>query len=337
MSRTPTITGLGSALLDIEYSGTAEMLAEMGLSPADTVFVDAAEQRRLKEFFAQRCRSPHVSGGGSSANSLTVAALAGVRAYMLSMVGDDHEGRQYREDLLKADVRLVSPAEVEGETGSCLVVIDETGERTMSSYLGCCLNMSDAIVDEDIVGDSDWLLLEGYCLAGEGGTEALFKAQRLARENGVRIALSLSSAILAQEHRATIERLLEIGLDLVLGNEAEALAATGTENVEAAVDQLASLAPMAVATLSERGALLATGGESWHERIEVVQAIDALGAGDAFAGALLATLALGYPLREAGHLGCLAGRIQVQTAGPRLGSEGRGEISRHFQQLRQPA
>ncbi|MGI9345722.1 MAG: adenosine kinase [Gammaproteobacteria bacterium] len=321
----PHITGLGNALCDLEFKGSKIILKELNLEPGDTLLASQNEQQNRRKTLEEAFGTPHLCSGGSVANSLVVAACAPVDCTLVSMVGADSEGSNYRNDLGQAGVELVTSTEAVAQTGNCLAVITGDGQRTMSTYLGCNEEISPQLTQtpdaRSTIANSDWLILEGYLLANKDSMSAMEDAQKWALQHQTKIALTLSSALIAKNEYKSLERLLENGVDLVIGNESEACAACDCEDPQTALALLTKFSPQVAITLSERGALLATSNKVWHYQTEPVVAIDSLGAGDAFAGGLLTALALGHSLEEAAKWGCAAGATCVQNWGARL-SEG---------------
>jgi 2-dehydro-3-deoxygluconokinase len=112
--------------------------------------------------------------------------------------------------------------------------------------------------------------------------------------------------------------------DLVFASAADCESLFGTSGVEAALDSLGRLgAGEAIVTAGRDGASVSAGGERLHvPAVTLAEAVDATGAGDAFAGAYLAWRSAGRPPEEAA---LTAVRVASQTvtfvgALPRTGS-----------------
>ena len=330
MSDKASIVALGNAVLDLEFRGGASLLHKTRLRLNDTVLASHQEQTQRRYVLETALGQPTPMSGGSAANSLTLAAAMGVDCALMSRLGDDPEAEHYRQDLQQAGVQLLAPEKGSGRTANCLAVITPDGERTMSTELGCCAELDSKALHPKVIADSDWLLLEGYCLSSEAGRKTVFEAQQIALEAGTKIALTLSSALLAKSQRDTISQLADAGLNLIIGNQSEAQAVTHSRDARKSLETLARQAPMVAITLSGEGALCNFNGEIWVAPTAVVQVEDSLGAGDAFAGALLGGLALGRDAHTAVHWGCLAGTAQVQCRGPRLHPGLRGKLLQVF-------
>jgi ribokinase len=107
-------------------------------------------------------------------------------------------------------------------------------------------------------------------------------------------------------------------------NEGEAKALLGVDE-ETVVDaenlaaRVGRLARSAVVTLGPAGAVLAQQGAIKHVPAEQVPVVDTTGAGDAFTGALAATLCQDADLLAAVRRGVAAGGFAVSRAGARAG------------------
>ena len=79
--------------------------------------------------------------GGSAANVIAAACRAGGEARFIGQVGDDATGRNLT-DSLRADGASVIVGR-SGRTGSIIVLLDPTGERTMLSDRAACTDLAD--------------------------------------------------------------------------------------------------------------------------------------------------------------------------------------------------
>ena len=103
--------------------------------------------------------------------------------------------------------------------------------------------------------------------------------------------------------------------DLLLPNEAEALALSGAGTLERAASSLAAGGQRLVVKLGERGALCADGAGRDRVSLPPVVPVDATGAGDCFNAGLIAGLLGGLSLPRAAALGCAAGALSTRAAG----------------------
>lgn len=119
--------------------------------------------------------------GGSAANVAAFAAASGVPTRFLGQVGDDHAGTWLVEELAGhgVDVRTVR----KGRTGTIVVLVDRTGERTMLTDRGAATGFAgapDGVLDGVLVLHVpaysvavDPLATTTYSLLGDAGTRNL--------------------------------------------------------------------------------------------------------------------------------------------------------------------
>ena len=92
----------------------------------------------------------------------------------------------------------------------------------------------------------------------------------------------------------------------MFANEDEAMELAGTDNFADAVQMFKKIARKFAITRGSEGALLFDGIMDFEIRPNKVKAIDTLGAGDMFAGAMLYGLSQGMNFQQSGDLAALA-------------------------------
>ncbi|HEX5949719.1 MAG TPA: PfkB family carbohydrate kinase [Actinomycetota bacterium] len=248
-----------------------------------------------------------VQPGGSAANAAVWGAWSGARTALYGRVGDDLGGRILREALLERGVEPHLRVDAEAATGTMLVV-HEAGERSMVADRGANARVSSADLPDAIraaaVLVSGYLLLDRECRPG--GLAALERAE--ARYVGV------DPASWPLVEGFGVERFLSetAPANVVLANELEARTLTGEEG-RAAARALSEHYAIAVVKLGDEGAVVCVGDEVLDAPAERVSEVDPTGAGDAFDGVFLASLARGAPPAEALRRACRAGALQVSS------------------------
>jgi sugar/nucleoside kinase (ribokinase family) len=216
-----------------------------------------------------------VRPAGSAFNAAVSAAAAGADAAVIGTVGDDPGGRMILAELaargLHAEVTVA-----EGPTGTFLLA---DGEIRVDAGVSHTVVLPDRI-------EADAVLVSGYL-----PTATIEAALGQARASWV----ALDAARLSR---------LPAGGNAVLANEDAARRLTGADPDEAAL-ALAEGRRLACVTLGARGAFAAAGGRLEHVEPPAV-AIDGPGAGDAFAGAFLVSLARREEMPDALAQACQA-------------------------------
>jgi ribokinase len=252
--------------------------------------------------------------GGKGANQAVAAAAAGADVAMLGAVGDDPAGARMTEDLRRRGVNTESVRTVDGvSTGTAYVTVTSDGENTIVLDPG-----ANRFVDAASVEAAWSALPPARVLLSllEIPLDGVITAVRFAAERGMRSVVTLAPA-------QPVPGELLSGLDPLLVNEHEAAFLLQTDDlgghVLEAARELLRLGPKSVVvTAGAAGAAVADGATArLLPAVPVAEVVDTTGAGDAFAGALAASLARGEDLDAAVAAGLRAGADAVQRVGAR--------------------
>ena len=300
----PDILAIGNALVDVITTADPAFLAQHAIPKGTMRLIAADEAERLYGIMG----AGREVSGGSAANSVAgVAALGGSPAF-IGRVAADQLGEVFAHDIRAAGVAFATPPMVDGPpTGRCLIVVTPDGDRTMSTYLGACQELSEADIDAAAVGAARIVYLEGYLWDPVGPRAALRKAMALARAAGVKVAFTLSDVFCVEAGRDDFRALLGTHVDVLFGNENEVKALYRTDDLGGAMTELATHATITVVTRSEKGAVVVANGERIVVPAEpVARVVDTTGAGDLFAGGFLHGLAQGRSLADCARIGGIA-------------------------------
>ncbi len=323
---------IGNALVDQEFKIHDDFLEKHQLQKGTMQLANEEQQAHLYADLRGSQDYQGMTSGGSAANTCVAYSALGGASFYACRVGIGEMGQEYLRGLGHANVHTseLSIAD-EGITGSCLVMVSPDAERTMQTYLGVSADLSVGQVDYEILKRSKWLYIEGYLSTSESARHAVVQARQVAREHGVKIALTLSDPAMVEFARSGLEELVGDGVDLIFCNEHEAMMYTKTSTPEDAFHMLLKISRVVVITLSEKGAMVGTANQVEHIAGRLVQAVDANGAGDAFAGAFLYALQQGEDLKTAGRLAVLVSSEVVSHYGARLSVEQYQALKQQFQ------
>lgn len=270
--------------------------------PGETVLAESVEQQF----------------GGKGANQAVAAARTGATVTLVGAVGDDAAGRSYREHLVLEGIATDHVAIVAGgRTGAAHVYVDSRGENLIAVDRGANGRVALAALPA-LLAKADALLVQFEC-----GLAVATAALELAARQRVRGVLNAAPADPAFPWGAQ-------RIDTVIVNEHECRGMLGAEPSEIARLSAAARRDL----LHGRGMdhLVVTRGAAptLHVALEAVEEVptlrvdprDTVGAGDTFAGALVAELAAGreWPaaLRYANAAAALSTLgVGAQTAMPR--------------------
>jgi ribokinase len=224
------------------------------------------------------------SPGGKGANQAVAAARMGAKVSMVGCIGDDDAGRQLRRALEAECVEVSHLRVIPGQaTGQALITVADGGENTIVVAPGAnaLLSVEDVRAAADVIGAADVLLMQL-----EIPLEAVAEAARIARARGRSVILNAAPAQLLPRDILAL-------VDVLIVNRTEAAILLGMDTTldpaRLAV-RLPGLGPLTqIITQGALGAILTHKGRPRRVPTVRVQAVDSVGAGDAFCGALAAS------------------------------------------------
>jgi pseudouridine kinase len=282
----PDVICIGGATLDRKYRALAPLQADTS-NPA----------------------SGAMSFGGVARNVCETLCRLGIRAGLMTLVGDDDSGRALVDQLkaLGADVNLV--AVMSGHrTAEYVAVLGP--DRSLA------LGVADMAIFDAFTADhldrlrphfdaARWLFADCNLPA-----PVLAGLIRRARRSKVRLAVDPVSVAKAARLPADLS-----GIDLLALNrrEAAAVLAVDFDAALASRNLLARGAAAVVLTDGAEGMLVSCGGEQTHVPSERVEVKDVTGAGDALIAAVIAGLINGKSLPEAVAAGAQIAALTVAS------------------------
>jgi len=232
--------------------------------------------------------------GGKGANQAVAAAAAGPQVAMVGCVGDDEGGQAYRARLALLGIDVSGVRVVEGApTGHALIAVSDDGENSIVVIPGANDLLDGREVDAvDALGPGDVLVVQL-----EVPREIVCVAVRRAAGRGARVVLNTAPY-------AALPADVVALADPVVANEHE-------------------MAALAEAGAEPRSLLVTFGanGAAWDgvtapaHAVAAAEVVDTTGAGDAFCGALAASLASGAERGAALEAALAAGAAAVRHPG----------------------
>ncbi|NLD74431.1 MAG: carbohydrate kinase family protein [Chloroflexi bacterium] len=250
--------------------------------------------------------------GSSSGIFAAGAARMGLRVLFSSCVGDDLLGHFLVEALAEAGVDTthvrIDPAVKTGAT----VLLSRGQDRAMLTYLGAIAAVGPEDVREEWYAQARHLHVASPFLLARL-RPVMRDMMRCAHEAGATTSLDTNWD---PAGRWEIDDLLE-HLDVFLPNTAEALAISGRETVEEAMEVLGSRTRVLAVKAGAEGAYGAERGAAGVVRMpaQAVQPVDTTGAGDTFDAGFLGGWLRGQPLEECLALGAVAGALTTTQPG----------------------
>jgi len=278
--------------------------------------------------------------GGSPTNAACGAARLGLKAAVITRVGDEHMGRFIREQLTAegVDIRGVI-TDPERLTALVLLGIRDQERFPLIFYRENCADMALAPddIDPEFIAEARCVLASGTHLSHPRTEAATLRALDLARESGARTILDLDyrpnlwglsghgdgenrfieSAAVTAKLQGTLAR-----FDVIVGTEEEFHIAGGASDT---IDALRNVRDVSEAALvCKRGAAGATAFEgpvpaSLDEGVSgesfAVEVFNVLGAGDGFMAGLLKGWLTGEDWAETLRIANACGALAVSRHG----------------------
>jgi len=230
----------------------------------------------------------HARPGGSAGTFARSAAAHGAAVTFIGAVGKDDIGDLLERSLVNAHVipHLVRSPLPSG----VIVALQRGGEHSMICSRGANDALSCDSVSLDLLADSDHLHVSGYALLSAAQWPAVERALGLARQYGLTVSVDPPPENLIKSFGvgSFLERIPR-GTWL-FPNESEGRILTDEGTPEAIVDRLAQRADVGALTLGAAGSIAWRGGERDAQGAVSIEAATTVGAGDMFAGALVAGL-----------------------------------------------
>jgi len=261
-------------------------------------------------------RTLAIHPGGKGANQAAAAARAGATVRFAGRTGRD--GAFVLEALRNCGVDTTPSRIDEGSSGTAFVQVTPSGENAI-----VIVPEANARFDRDDLSRALDAVRPGDLVVLQNETALLAEAIVAAADRGARVWLNAAPAepgLLA----LPLER-----LDALLVNETEAATLAGHATPADALDRLCTRfeTALVVVTLGAAGAIAGRGDARWSQSSFPVRAIDTVGCGDAFVGALAAATAGRHPLARALREACAAGALAATKAGAIPSLPTRAEIA----------
>ena len=319
---------LGNAIVDVIASCDDDFLNENAIIKGAMNLIDA---ERAESLYAAMGPAIEMSGG-SAGNTAAGAAALGSRVGYSGKVARDQLGTIFQHDIRALGVAFdTEPLDGPPPTARSMIFVTPDAQRSMNTYLGACVEMGPADVDEAKAAGAAITYFEGYLWDPPEAKAMIRETARIAHENGRRVAMTLSDPFCVDRYRAEFLDLIRNGtVDIVFANADEARSLYEVDDLDEATERLGREAALAIVTDGENGSTAMRGSERASVKAWPIEAArDTTGAGDLYAAGFLAGLTRGLDLQLCARLGSFAAGRIVEQIGPRpaasLGDEARAK------------
>ncbi len=251
------------------------------------------------------------AAGGKGANQALAARRAGASVRMVGAVGRDEFAAPALDLLDRAGTDLSSVAQVDGPTGTALILVGGDGENMIAVVPGANGTVSPEQAKNAVSGSAkgDFLMLQL-----EVPVASVRAALEAAKARGVRSVLNTAPLI---PEAAELARLA----DIVIANETEFERLVGRDNLSASEREEMLLrmhgdtGQTLIITLGADGVIAAEGSLLHRTKGLKIEPVDTVGAGDTFCGYLTASLDAGLDFDDALRRAAVAGSLACLKAG----------------------
>lgn len=233
--------------------------------------------------------------GGKGANQALASHSAGARVHFATKVGKDQFNQFARNHLDSCGLDSFSLYETDkASTGSAVIYVNDEGDN----FIAICPGSNLLVTDEEVAELLPYLSESKVLLVQlENNFDAIEGVMKLAKGLGTQVILNPAP------YSQGINHLISYA-DLITPNETEASLISGIEvnDINSAKEAALAIYNKGVAnviiTMGQQGSLLFDGEQYTLVPSYKAVAIDTTGAGDAFNGALAASLAMGKKITQ---------------------------------------
>ncbi|WP_102960411.1 adenosine kinase [Mangrovicella endophytica] len=311
------LLSIGNAIVDIIAQTDDAFLEREAVQKGGMTLIDTDRARQL---YAAMGPAVETSGGSAGNTVAGFVSLGGTGAYV-GKVSDDELGRIFAHDIRSLGVEYQTvPLAGDPPTARSMILVTPDGQRSMSTYLGACVELGPDDIDEALVAAAKVTYFEGYLWDPPLAKDAIRNAATIAHANGREVAMTLSDSFCVNRYREEFLELIRSGtVDIVFANEAEAMALYQESDLDTAIDRLGYDAKrLAAVTRGADGCIIIENAERVEvPATEVERVLDTTGAGDLFAAGFLRGYTAGLSHRDSARLGVIAAGHVIQQIGPR--------------------
>lgn len=242
------------------------------------------------------------SSGGQAANSISALTKIGFNTGLVGTVGSDNLGKFLIQELKGTDI---SGIVTKGETGICIVILDESKDRTMFVLPNANDHIDINEINHSFIANTKFLHLTSFV-----GERPLLIQKKIMTEIPKSVKVSFDPGIIYSKRG--ISDLLEIvQRTFVIFLSKIELEYLFDSDVHTASKKLLQIGPkIIVCKMGEQGSIVITKSGRFEIPAVAVDILDSTGAGDVLAAGFLGGLIKGWPIMKCGKLGGKDGLVK---------------------------
>lgn len=260
-------------------------------------------------------QSKQVQLGGSCLNVATTLKRSHKTPIIYSALGNN-EYIQYKNSLIDEGFDTQCIFNVQGQTGTCTILVDSTKERTFLTHRGVEGTFIENNISNECIESFDWVYLSGiYLVYGDESQKIVPFLMRMIHQ-GKRIFFDLGSLV----NQIEINLLSEcLSLShIIKGNKSELNQLKKRFGFQNEMEMLNSILTIIIKTLGKEGSITyLPDGPIVKSSIEIV-AQDSTGSGDAFVGGFLSALCDDLPIDQCLDMATQYGALATTHSGGRI-------------------
>ena len=238
--------------------------------------------------------------GGKGLNQSVALQRAGATVIHAGCIGADDVWLKAQLNELQLNLEAIH--EVDAATGHALIQVNDAGENCILLYAGANHGLTEAMIDEALTHEAEWVLLQNETNLVQSMIEKSHAA-------GKRIAFNPAPC------HPELAALPLHWIDTLVVNEIEAEQLTGLSDLDAALTALRARVKNVVLTLGGDGVRYSGEAGEFSVAAHKVEVVDTTAAGDTFIGYYLAGLMAGLEVQESLRQATQAAAITVTRLG----------------------
>lgn len=271
--------------------------------------------------------------GGKGANQCFTVGKLGGHVVMLGCVGNDSYGDILIENLKSANVDTGFIKRCDDiNTGTALIQIDDRGNNNIVVIKGANDKCDESYLkdNDDVIKDCDIIMLQM-----EIPHEAIYYAIKRGRKLGKKIILNPAPA--PEEYPEDILNKVDIITpnEIELGLLSKIEPKSQDDIIKGAQHLINQGVKHVIVTMGSKGAMYINKNEYKHYPTRSADAIDTIGAGDCFSGALAVAISEGLSIDEAINFANVAASISVTREGAQSSIPSRDEADELLKKIKE--
>jgi len=224
-----------------------------------------------------------IQGGGSATNAAVWASTQNLEVGLVARIGDDQTGKIILEELNRPNLNLNLVKTNGVSSGSCAILIDATGERSMFPDPGANIFLTSNDVPKEWFEQAEIIHISAYSLLRKNTKNAIGEIIKIAKENGLKTSVDVASSqpLIDNDGFNALKDLAP--WDYLFANKDEA-------QVLGDITKIKSLCKNLILKQGSKESLWIKENFEIKDVPEKVEVVDLIGAGDAFASGFLVSV-----------------------------------------------